>query len=98
MELFYQSCVNDIKSVIRKLEHDTLLAIEWFGVNFMKLNEDKCNFLFAGHKHKVVFARAGSSTIWESTQEKLLGVYHVYQRKLHIKSFIESQFGYSRLA
>ena len=41
----------------------------------MKLNEEKCHFLFAGHKHEVVFARAGDSTIWESTREKLLGVY-----------------------
>ena len=126
----FYTCDNDIKSVIRKLEHDTLLAIEWFGANFMKLNEEKCHFLFAGHKHEVVFARAGSSTIWESTREKLLGVYidkdlsfkyHVSnlckkasqklsalirlgrfynfsQRRLLMKSFIESQFGYSRLA
>ena len=69
------ACDNDIKSTIRRLEHDTLIAIEWFGANYMKLNEEKCHFLFAGHKHEVVFAKAGVSTIWESTREKLLGVY-----------------------
>ena len=126
----FYTCDNDIKPVIRRLEHDTLIAIEWFGANYMKLNEEKCHFLFAGHKHEVVFARAGDSTIWESTREKLLGVYiardlsfkyHVSnlckkanhklsalirlgsyynfsQRRLLMKSFIESQFGYSRLA
>ena len=61
------TCDGEIKSVIRKLEHDTLLAIEWFGANYMKLNEDKCHFIFAGHKHEVVFAMAGGSQIWEST-------------------------------
>ena len=124
------TCDGEIKSVIRKLEHDTLLAIEWFGANYMKLNEDKCHFIFAGHKHEVVFAMAGGSQIWESTCEKLLGVYikkdlsfeyHISnlckkanqklsalirvgrfhnfnQRRLLMKSFIDSQFGFSPLA
>ena len=96
----------------------------------MKLNEDKCHFIFAGHKHEVVFAMAGGSQIWESTCEKLLGVYikkdlsfeyHISnlckkanqklsalirvgrfhnfnQRRLLMKSFIDSQFGFSPLA
>ena len=28
------------------LEHDANLAIEWFDFNYMKLNQDKCLFLF----------------------------------------------------
>ena len=70
------ACDNDIKSTIRRLEHDTLIAIEWFGANYMKLNEEKCHFIFAGHNHEVVFAKAGFSTIWESTREKLLMCVH----------------------
>ena len=124
------ACDRDIKSVIQRLEHDTMIAIEWFGSNYMKLNQEKCHFIFAGHKHEVVFARAGTSTIWESHCEKLLGVhidremsfkyhvtnlckkanqkltalirlgryYNLSQRRLLMKSFIESQFGYSPLA
>jgi hypothetical protein len=120
----------EIIPVVQRLEHDTLIAIEWFGSNFMKLNQVKCHFLFAGHKHEVVFAKVGSSKIWESQREKLLGVYldkdlsfkyHITnlcnkanqkltalirlsrfynfdQRRVLIKSFIESQFGYAKLA
>ena len=40
------ACDNDIKSTIRRLEHDTLIAIEWFAANYMKLNEEKCHFSF----------------------------------------------------
>ena len=29
------------RDVIRDLEHDTLIAVEWFSYNFMKLNRDK---------------------------------------------------------
>ena len=123
-------CDNDMKSALRRLEHDALIAIEWFGFNYMKLNEDKCHILFAGHKYEHVFAKAGESLIWESQREKLLGVhidrdlsfkYHVTnlckkagqklsallrlgryhnfdQRRVLMKSFIDSQFGYSPLA
>ena len=123
-------CDNTIKSALQRLEHDTLIAVEWFGFNFMKLNQSKCHLLFAGHKHENVFARAGSSIIWESQREKLLGVnidrdisfkyhmtnlckkanqklsalirlgrYHDFdQRRLLMKSFVDSQFAYSPLA
>ena len=67
-------CDSDISEAIRRLEHDTLIAIEWFGFNYMKLNESKCHLLFSGHKHEHIFAKAGPATIWESQREKLLGV------------------------
>ena len=31
----------ELKTVVRKLEHDSLLAIEWFEANYMKLHKDK---------------------------------------------------------
>ena len=93
------------------------------------MKQDKCHFLFAGHTHEQIFAKAGLNKIWESQREQLLGVYlgkdlsfkyHVSnlckkahtkltalirlgrfhdlsQRRLLMKSFIESQFGYSPL-
>ena len=45
-------CMYVIKSVLRSLEHDSHLAIEWFESNYMKLNEDKCNFLISGKKNR----------------------------------------------
>ena len=39
------ACDIDISNLIRRLEHDALIAIEWFESNYMKLNKKKCNFL-----------------------------------------------------
>ena len=44
----------ELNEVIRCLEHDSCLAIEWFENNYMKLNKDKCKILFAGHKFEHV--------------------------------------------
>ena len=41
------ACGLDLQSVLRRLENDTLFAIIWFEDNYMKLNEDKCNFLLS---------------------------------------------------
>ena len=35
----------DLESVIRRVEHDSMLAIEWFESNYMKSNNDKCYLL-----------------------------------------------------
>ena len=35
------SCEKDLNSLIKRLEHDSLLAIGWFQNNNMKLNVDK---------------------------------------------------------
>ena len=68
------TCDMDLETVLRKLEHDSLLAIEWFEANYMKLNKDKCHLLVAGHKHEWVWAKIGEEIIWESNEEKLLGI------------------------
>ena len=123
------ACDMELKEVIRRLEHDALIAIEWFESNNMKLNQDKCHLLVGGYKHELVHAKIGSNTIWESQCEKLLGVhidkglrfnfhvlyickkanikltalirlaryYNLEQRRLLMKSFVQSQFAYSPL-
>ena len=48
----------------------------------MKLNEDKCHLLVAGHRHEILWANIGNARIWESKNEKLLGV--VIDRNLMI--------------
>ena len=67
---FYR-CSKDIKSLIQDLENDTLVAIEWFDFSYIKLNPEKCNFLFSGHCFESQFANVGQTKIWE----KLLGVH-----------------------
>ena len=41
----FYACDKDLRSLINRLEHDSLLAIEWFENNRMKLNQEKCIFL-----------------------------------------------------
>ena len=60
--------------LISRLEHDFVLATEWFECNYMKLNQDKCNLLISGHKYENVWANINSCKIWESNDQKLLGV------------------------
>ena len=38
------ACDLDLSNLIRKLECDALIAIEWFECKYMKLNSDKCQF------------------------------------------------------
>ena len=44
------SCEKDLNSLINRLEHDSLLSIEWCQNNCMKLNQEKCNILVSGNK------------------------------------------------
>ena len=60
--------------MIQRLEHDSLIAIEWFDSNYMKLNSNKCHLLLAGHKYEHMWAKVGESVIWENKKEKLLGL------------------------
>ena len=64
----------ELKELIRKLEHDSALALEWFECNYMKLNPDKCHLLIAGNKHEHIFAKIGDNIVWETSEERLLGI------------------------
>ena len=68
------ACDMSLENLLRRLEHDSLLAIEWFQNNNMKLNEGKCHFLVLGFKHEAIWINIGEKMIWESKEEKLLGV------------------------
>ena len=70
----FYACDQDLESVLRRLEHDSLLAIEWFENNYMKLNADKCHLLLSGFKHQLHWVDVGKDRIWESSCEKLLGI------------------------
>ena len=63
-----------LEKLFFKLEYDTLSVIIWFENNFMKLNEDKCHFLIAANTNEHLWVKVGNELIWESSEEKLLGV------------------------
>ena len=48
----FYACGSDLHNLILRLEHDFILAIEWFECNYMKLNQDKCHLLILGHKYE----------------------------------------------
>ena len=59
------ACDQDLKTQIQKLEHDSLKAIMWFENNYMKLNEDKCQFLISNQN---LWVNVGDALIWESSK------------------------------
>ena len=96
-DLFYLSectevsyaCDKDLRSLINRLEHDSLLAVQWFENNHMKLNLEKCHLLISGYKHENIWARIGQTKIWKSRKQKLLVVeidsnlnFHLYVSSL----------------
>ena len=64
-------CLEDL---VNRLEHDANLATEWFDCNHMKLNEDKCHLIISGHKSEAIWTKIGETKIWESKNQKLIGV------------------------
>ena len=63
-----------LEELLYNLEKDTLPAIIWFENNIMKLNRNKCHFLVSGNITEHLWAKVGDELIWESANEKLLGV------------------------
>ena len=56
----FYACDWDLHNLISRLEHDSVLAIEWLQCNYMKLNQGKCNLLISGHRYESVWANIGS--------------------------------------
>ena len=69
------ACDKDLGSLINRLEHDSFIAIQWFQINYTKLNEDKLHLLVAGYKHESIWAKIDAARIWESNKQNLLGVH-----------------------
>ena len=69
------TCDMRLENVISMLENDSKIIIEWFGNNYMKLNEDKCHFMIFGERtNQDVVINIGNCTVDNSQEEKLLGV------------------------
>ena len=63
----FYACDLNLKNLITRLEHDVALVTECFESNYMKLNQDRCHFIFSGHKYATaIFANVGETNIWEN--------------------------------
>ena len=55
----FHACSNDLNNLIKRLEDDGFLAIEWFENNSMKLSKDICHLWVSGHKCENVYVKMG---------------------------------------
>ena len=69
------ACNSDLVKLLHDLEYDAMSAIVWFELNYMKLNQNKCHFLISGNTPEYLWVRVGEHLIWESPEEKLLGLH-----------------------
>ena len=53
------TCNSSLENSVNRLEHDANLTVEWLEYNYMKLNEDKCHLIIAGHKSEAIWAKIG---------------------------------------
>ena len=82
------ACDTNLSNLMHNLESDTTSAIMWFEANYMKLNEDKCHFLFAGNIPEHIYTNIGNKIIWESSHEKLLGL--MIDKKLSFETHLNN--------
>ena len=82
------SCDKDLNSLIKGLQNDSLLAIEWFQNNNLKLNQGKRRLLVSSYKLKNVWAQVGVEIIWEGNKQKLLDLQ--LERNLNFYEYVSS--------
>ena len=68
------ACDTDLGSLLFNLESEIASVIDWFELNSMVLNQDKCHFLFPGNWPENMWVKVGKCHIWESFQT-LLGLH-----------------------
>ena len=62
-DTWLHACDKEFPCLLTTLEHDTALPIEWFEINYMKLNKDKCHLLIAGHKYENLWVDVGGTKV-----------------------------------
>ena len=70
-----------LENLVRRLEHDSMLAIEWFDSNNMKLIQDNCHFQW--------WVNIWQTKTWESRKQKLLGI--TIKGNLHFDEYVLNQ-------
>ena len=55
-DITFNACESDLKDLITRFEHESLLAFEWFQADYVNLSEKKCHLLISGLKHELLWA------------------------------------------
>ena len=90
----FHACDSSLEDLVSRLEHDANLAIERFDCDYMKLNQDKYHLIISGHKSEAIWANIGQTKIWESKNQKLLGV--IIDRQLNFDEYLISLYKKAR--
>ena len=67
-------CNSSLEYVLEKLEEYSALAMEWFEINEMKMNAEKCHLFISGNKIEQMWVRIRNDMIWENRTGKLLEI------------------------
>ena len=67
-------CGKNLDFALTKLGDHSIIAIEWFENNYMKMNSDRCHLFNLGNKIEHLWAKIGNNRIWENRTVKLLGI------------------------
>ena len=67
-------CGKNLDFVLTELEEHSIIAIEWFQNNYMKINSDKCHRFISGNRFENFWTKIGNNRIWENRTVKLLGI------------------------
>ena len=78
----------NLEDLLYNLEYDVQSAIIWFDNNYMKLNKGKCHFIVSGNVTEHLWTKVGDELVWESKEEKLLGV--TIDKNLNFNSHLTS--------
>ena len=52
-DITFHACQLNLKCLVKKLEHDSMLASGWSVSNYIPLNENKCLFLLSRCRHEM---------------------------------------------
>ena len=87
----FHACDSSLDDLIRRLEHDSVLAIEWFESNYMNWIKINVTFYYlVTSMNEVMFTKIGHSKIWENCTQKLLGT--IIDRNLKFDEYILTQY------
>ena len=78
----------NLEDLLYNLEQDVLSAVTFFDNNYMKLNPEKCHLMILGHLHEHIWTKVGDNMIWESMEEKLLGI--ILDKYLNFNSYLSN--------
>ena len=82
------ACDADLGALLHNLESDVASALIWFDANYMKPNQTKCHLLAPSQSPEMLWIQVGEQIIWESQQERLLGV--MVDRDLSFQQHMEN--------